>query len=125
MHRIGSSADDDHAIAFLVNDLHVVSQCPDGLNGLANLMSRTMGPDVKGVARDALDNMRAQGQQVLQDYFSFLRKPFGVASAVLYETYVLMKEKKILSKPLRKLERAFPRDISEIAGRELGRASEF
>jgi len=105
--------------------LHVVSQCPDGLNGLANLMSRTMGPDVKGVARDALDNMRAQGQQVLQDYFSFLRKPFGVASAVLYETYVLMKEKKILSKPLRKLERAFPRDISEIAGRELGRASEF
>jgi hypothetical protein len=57
---------------------------------LADFLDQQAGGQQTPEAKQRLDRMRAKGVQVYDQYFSFFRNPHNIATAYLYEAWVLM-----------------------------------
>ena len=83
-------------IAFFVHHLGRIATRPADTKKLISFFELQAGRMQTPETKRRLQDMRTKGMKVYDDYFSYFRNPHGVATALLYEAWVLVQKQGII-----------------------------
>ena len=69
---------------------------PDGIQEFGRVLESYAGPKADPDKAAAIEAMREKGIEAYEKYFSFFRNPGGVATAMLFEAWVMQQQIGIL-----------------------------